>query len=120
MCYDGDGSDPFFETTHTAKKAHSCIECFAPIPPGTKYVRATGLQDGVWWMERLHVECRQLWERVHKNLCHGEGLIQYGGLAEELANFNEDVDFSGMPRLQVLLKGYKRRFEQIRDHYTRQ
>lgn len=43
---DGDGPSCSSSVTRTARKEHTCTECRAPIPKGTKYQYASGVWDG--------------------------------------------------------------------------
>lgn len=48
----------FGETTHpTARKQYQCEYCFGPIPKGEKHSRWSGMFDGEFQSNRMHLEC---------------------------------------------------------------
>ena len=48
----------FGDTTFpTARKEHRCNYCFGPIPAGETYSRWTGVFDGEFQSNAMHLEC---------------------------------------------------------------
>lgn len=88
MCYLADDLETweFYRETRVqrARKAHRCCECGADIPVGEPYTyaagggRAGGLSSFRW-----HDACGELRDFVQAVMCDGEGIIPFGGLAEE-------------------------------------
>lgn len=62
MCDCSDYEMPEFynESTHTAKKPHTCCQCGLQIAPGQKYVKTAGKWDGRFESYKICQECDQL------------------------------------------------------------
>lgn len=45
------------ESTHTARKTHTCSECNTTIESGQKYTATKCLWDGDFELSKAHVEC---------------------------------------------------------------
>ena len=51
-------SDHFHDATNPiARRGHRCTGCAAPIAVGEKYHRQTGIFEGSYFVNKLHVEC---------------------------------------------------------------
>jgi len=89
MCFDGDRCDVWDESTPKARKEHTCIECFLPIPVGDRHVRVGMLFEGRWTTERVHAGCLALFRLIDAELCRNSGIL-LGGLGEEIQQQDED------------------------------
>ncbi len=107
MCYVDDGCDVWNLTHRKARKRHRCDECGGAIPVAVLYAQINTLFEGRWDILRVHAECMQLWNDVHRVLCGGEGLILIGGLHEELRQYEGDGR----------AKRFLKRFNTILDKY---
>lgn len=92
MCStDADPCDVWDEREVVARKQHRCYECRLAIPVGCRHVRIGMLFDHEWSASRVHAECLALWYFVHREVCKGRGMIELGGLGEEIA-YQDDAD----------------------------
>ena len=54
--------------THTAKKQHTCNCCWDTIPVGEKYHYISGKYDGVFFVQKIHIECHDLFDALYDKL----------------------------------------------------
>ena len=76
--YDDDGDTKHtWHTTHRARVAHECIECWETIPPGSIYHRYTWVGYSGWSKSDVCSRC----EAIRDDLCP---CALIGGLYEEI------------------------------------
>ena len=46
-------------TTPVARTQYRCIGCYLAIQAGEKYHRQSGIYDGRWFVNQLHLECAE-------------------------------------------------------------
>jgi hypothetical protein len=68
-------SDFFREPTKpVARKPHCCTGCAHPIVAGEQYERQTGVYDGEWFCNTLHLECAETLWKLRREYGEGEFL----------------------------------------------
>ena len=109
------GCDPweiYHEAKRTARKEHSCYECYRKISIGEQYHYATGLAiDGNRWdVFHLcaHCDAAAQWLMV---VCGG---YLYGGIGEELLEHWEEDTMFRSRELAMAIRGHQRAWKTLR------
>ena len=49
----------------TSRKTHICDVCGTTIPSRSRYLKSSGVFDGMWWDAKAHEDCAEM--HVHHN-----------------------------------------------------
>lgn len=96
MSYSCDLGPEFYRTeTPVARKEYECVECYAPILPGERYVKCVGVWEGELSTHRQHLLCCEAceWVRDQDGEC-----LPFG----YLFNYWEDDANQGHPNFKEL------------------
>jgi hypothetical protein len=99
----------------TARKAHECSECSAPINPGEKYLQVNGCWENRPDVFRQHLLCQQACEFVRDKGLNDDKCIYYGDLMEWYSDWirggfgNVHDDIEDRRKMWKFMLGIKRR-----------